>query len=217
MLTLYTAPGACSFATHIALAEADAPYTLRFVDTAAGEQSRPDYLALNPLGRVPALVTEDGTLTETMALLVYVAQRFPAADLAPLADPVAFAKMMAFNAYLATTVHVAHAHKMRGHRWVDDEAAMEAMRRKVPETMTAAFQLIEDGFTGPFAMGEAHSVADGYLFTLGRWLARDEVDIAIFPKVAAHHAMIAERPAVKRALAEEAALPEQRTGAQEPA
>lgn len=217
MLTLFTAPGACSFATHIALAEADAPYTLRYVNTAAGEQSRPEYLSVNPLGRVPALVTEEATLTETMALLVYVAQRFPAAELAPLADPVAFAKMMAFNAYLATTVHVAHAHGVRGHRWVDDEASKEAMRRKVPETMTAGFQLIEDGFDGPFVLGETHSVADGYLFTLGRWLGRDQVDIARFPKVAAHHAMIAERPAVQRALKEEAALPEQRAGKPEPA
>ncbi|WP_226578640.1 glutathione S-transferase family protein [Acuticoccus sediminis] len=206
MLTLFTAPGTCALATHIALAEASADYALRRVKFAENEQRSPEYLTINPLGRVPALVTPDGALTETPALLVFVAQTHPTARLAPLSDPVAFAKLQSFNSYLASTVHVAHAHRPRASRWADDAAAIEAMRAKVPETMTAAFTLIENALEGPWVLGEQYSVSDGYLFTLTRWLASDSVDVEIFPKVKAHHDRMAERPAVKRALAEEAAL-----------
>ena len=80
-LTLYFAPGTCAMAVQIALLEANAPFQPRLVNLAAGEQRDPAYLVINPKGRVPALVTEQGTLTETPALLLYVAQRFPDANL----------------------------------------------------------------------------------------------------------------------------------------
>src|SRR4051812_11091820 len=81
MFRLYYATGTCALATHIALEEAGAPYEAVAVDFASQAQRRPEYLAANPKGRVPALVTESGTLTETPALLLYVAQRFPHAEL----------------------------------------------------------------------------------------------------------------------------------------
>ena len=131
MLKLYYAPGTCALATHIALEEAGAPYEALPVDFGAQQQHSPEYLAVNPKGRVPALVTEDGTLTETPALLCFVAQRFPEAALAPLDDPFALARLQEFNSYLCSTVHVAHAHGRRGARWADDTGAIEAMKRKV--------------------------------------------------------------------------------------
>ncbi|UOM33048.1 glutathione S-transferase family protein [Acuticoccus sp. I52.16.1] len=205
MLTLFTSPGSCAFATHLALAEAGADYAIRRVKMAENEQRSPEYLAINPLGRVPALVTPDGVLTETPALLIFVAQSYPTAKLAPMNDPVALAKLQSFNSYLATTVHVAHAHGRRAYRWTDDEAAMETMRAKVPQTMAEAFTLVEKALEGPWVMGEQFTVADGYLYTLGRWLEIDKVDTAQFPKVMAHRARMNERPAVQRALAEEKA------------
>src|SRR5246500_2658276 len=131
MFRLYYAPGTCALATHIALEEAGAPYEAVLVDFRSQSQRSPEYLAVNPKGRVPALVTENGTLTETPALLLFVAQRFPQAELAPLADPFALAQVQEFNSYLCSTVHVAHAHRMRGTRWADDAAAIEAMKPKV--------------------------------------------------------------------------------------
>jgi glutathione S-transferase len=83
MLSLYYAPNTCALASHIALEEAGADYEPVFVDFAGGEQRKPDYLAINPKGRVPALVTERGILTETPAILAFIAQSFPAARLAP--------------------------------------------------------------------------------------------------------------------------------------
>jgi glutathione S-transferase len=114
MMKLFHAWGSCSLASAIALEEAGADYELAVMSTREGDQRKPEYLAVNPKGRVPALVAQQGILTETPAILAYVAQSFPAAKLAPLDDPFAFARMQAFNSYLCATVHVAHAHKHHG-------------------------------------------------------------------------------------------------------
>jgi len=205
MLTLYYAPGTCALASHIALEDARASYALRRVDFTQAEQTKTDYLAVNPKARVPSLVMPRGVLTETPAILAFVAQSFPDARLAPLDDPFAFAKLQAFNSYLCSTVHVAHAHRMRGYRWADDSQAIEAMRLKVPETVGACFDLIERTmFVGPWVMGDAYTIADPYLFTLAQWLEADGVDPQLFPRVADHRSRMLQRPAVKKALADEA-------------
>jgi len=201
MLTLYYARGTCALATHIALEEAGADYRAERVDFAANQQRSPEYLQVNPKGRVPALVTPKGVLTETPALLLYVAQTHPAAGLAPLDDAFALARANEFNSYLCATVHVAHAHRARGYRWADDEAAQASMRAKVAQNMTDCFTLIEQRMSGPWVLGERYSVCDPYLFTIAGWLAGDGVDIARFPQVAGHRARVAQRPAVQRALA----------------
>ncbi len=200
-LTLYYASGTCAQAVLIALEEAGAPYTLARVDFAAGQQRTPEYLAINPKGRVPALATPHGTLTETAALLAYVAQSFPEARLAPT-DAHGFARLQEFNSYLASTVHVAHAHRPRASRWADEPEAQAAMQRKVAQNMTECFQLIETHYLGdgPWVMGEHYTVADGYLFTIGTWLKSDGVDIASFSKVFAHTQRMLQRPAVQRSL-----------------
>jgi glutathione S-transferase len=204
MLTLYYTPGTCSLASHIALEDAGATYHATRIDFAAKQQIGADYLAINPKGRVPALATPRGVLTETPAMLAFIAQSFPEAGLAPLDDPFAFAEMQAFNSYLCSTVHVAHAHRMRGYRWADDPAAHEAMRRKVPETVGACFALIEQAMLkGPWVMGEQYTVADPYLFTLAQWLEADGVDPSRVPRVADHRRRITERAAVKKALEQE--------------
>jgi glutathione S-transferase len=201
MIRLFSSPGSCSLASHIALEEAGADYELVRTSTAAGGQRKPEYLAINPKGRVPALVTDQGVLTETIAILAWIAQAFPQANLAPT-DPWAFAQAQAFNSYLASTVHVAHAHRHRGYRWADQESSFEDMRRKVPQTMAECFALIEtELFRGPWVLGEAYSVCDGYLFTVADWLEGDGVDVGQFPKVAKHCAQVRERLAVKRVLA----------------
>src|SRR5271154_4112680 len=182
MFRLYYAPGTCALATHIALEEAGAPYEAVLVDFRSQSQRSPEYLAVNPKGRVPALVTESGTLTETPALLCFVAQHFPAAELAPLADPFALAQVQEFNSYLCSTVHVAHAHGRRGSRWADDAASFEDMKRKVPATVTECAELIEHKFLkGPWVMGEQYTICDPYLFTIGTWLEGDGVDTAKLP------------------------------------
>lgn len=201
-LTLYFAPGTAALAPHIALEEAGAAYETIRVDFKSEEQRSPAYLKINPLGRVPALKTGRGTITEVPAILAFIAQSFPDAGLAPVDDPFLFARMQAFNSYMCSTVHVAHAHKMRGYRWTDDPAAMEALKRKVPETMAAAFRLVEDIYLeGPWVMGERYSICDPYLFTIAQWLEGDGVDAAtVLPRIAEHRERMKTRPAVQRAI-----------------
>lgn len=199
MLKLYYSPGSCALASHIALADAGADYEPVRIDFASGEQIKPAYLAINPKGRVPALITEGGILTETPAILAYIAQRFPSAGLAPLDDPFAFARAQEFNSYLCSTVHVNHAHRSRGKRWVDDPAAIAEMQRKVPETMLQAFDLIEkDYLKGPWVLGGNYTICDAYLYTVSRWLESDGIDPAKqLPRVAEHRARMEKRDVVK--------------------
>jgi glutathione S-transferase len=206
MFKLYYAPGTCALASHIALEEAGATYTTERLDFKANQQNSPEYLKVNPKGRVPALVTDRGILTETPAMLAFIAQSFPKAKLAPFEDAFAFAQVQAFNSYLCSTVHVAHAHRMRGHRWATEESSFADMKRKVPETVGACFALIErDMLKGPWVMGEQYTICDPYLFTIALWLEGDSVDLASLPKVADHRRRMSERPAVKNVLAEEKA------------
>jgi glutathione S-transferase len=206
MLTLYYAPGTCALASHIALLDAGAAYELKRVDFGSTEQQSPAYLKINPKGRVPAMVTSRGILTETPALLAFIAQSFPAAKLAPLEDPYAFAELQAFISYLCSTAHVAHAHRMRGYRWVDDPAAIAAMQKKVPQSVGACFDLINRiMLKGPWVMGESYTIADPYLFTLAQWLEGDGVDLSLIPRVIDHRSRMLQRPNVKRAIAEETA------------
>jgi glutathione S-transferase len=200
--TLYTARGTCALATHIALLEVGADFEVVTLDFSKTEQQSPAYLAVNPKGRVPSLRTPLGVLTETPALLVFVAQSFPTAGLAPMEDALAFARMQEFHSYLASTVHVAHAHGRRGTRWADDPAAREAMRAKVPQNMTACAKMMEAQLQpGPWVLGERYSVADGYLFTVTGFLEGDGVDMTAFPLLRAHRERMLQRSAVQKAVA----------------
>jgi len=205
MLKLYYSPGSCALASHIALEESGIAYTAERVDFKNSQQTTPEYLAINPKGRVPALVTDRGVLTENPAILTFVAQSAPQARLLP-EDPYVFAQAQSFNTYLCSTVHINHAHKMRGYRWAAEENSFADMKRKVPETMAASFGLIErDMLKGPWVMGDQFTVCDPYLFTLGLWLEGDGVDLATLPKVAAHRKRMLERPAVAKVVADEKA------------
>ena len=201
MLKLYYTPNSCALASHLALEHSGAHYEACKVDFSKQEQRSPEFLAINPKGRVPALATSHGVLTETPAILVYIAQLYPAARLAPLEDAWQFAQAQSFNSYLCSTVHVAHAHRYRGARWSDDAAAIESMTRKVPQTMKACFELIEnDLIKGPFVLGDHFSICDMYLFTITNWLELDEVNINWFPKVAALRQRMLDMPLVQKVL-----------------
>jgi glutathione S-transferase len=205
-MKFYYAPNTCALASHIALEQAGAKYEAVRIDFAKSEQRSIDYLRVNPKGRVPSLVTERGILTETPAILAFIAQSFPAANLAPTSDPFAFAQVQSFNSYLCSTVHVAHAHRMRGYRWADDPAAIEAMKKKVPQSVGECFELIErEMLKGPWVMGSDYTICDMYLFTIAQWLEVDGVDVGRLPKVMDHRHRMSADPVVARTMAAELA------------
>jgi len=197
-ITFYTAEQSIGVATHVALEESGLEYQLIELDLAAKQQQNADYLQVNPKARVPSLVLEQGILTETPAILTYLAQLAPESPLGLPADPFEHAQIQSFNSYLCSTVHVAHAHKHRGSRWVDDEAAMKAMSDYVATSMAMCFDLIEsEMLKGPWVHGSRFSISDPYLYRIACWMERDEVNINNYPKVKAHREAMSERDSVK--------------------
>lgn len=196
MLKFYCAPKTVSIATAILLEETGLAYEAVKLDFAAAEQTKPDYRSINPKGRVPALITERGSLTETGAILEYIAAQVPEMNLVP-ADPWDAAQMRAVMYYLAATFHVNHAHKVRGSRWADQQSSYQDMIAKVPETMGQSCAFVEENCAlSPFVMGTDMTVADPWLFTICTWLDSDGVDITAYPRLAAHFEMMHARPSV---------------------
>ena len=197
----YYGPKTCALATHIVLEYVGADYEAIKLYFRENQQRSKEYLAVNPKGRVPALVTDRGVISETPALLLYLAQTYPQAKVAPLDDPFALAEMQAANSWFCSTVHVAHAHGPRGSRWSDDPAALQSMKAKVSTNMSDCFDLIEkELLRGPWLMGANFTVADPYLFTMSSWLATDGVEMAKFPRVAEHYKRMLEMPVVRKVM-----------------
>ena len=200
MLTLYYSEKSCSFAPHILLYDTGAHFDAKRIDFHTGEQKSLDYLSINPKGRVPALMTPDGVLTENPAILLYIAQMYPEKQLAPK-EPFALAKAQSFNMYIASTVHVAHAHKIRGSRLADDKTAHVSMADKVAQNMERYANVIEEHyFVGPWVLGEQYSMCDPYLALVTRWLRPDGVLLDNFPKLKAHDVLMRTRSSMQSTL-----------------
>jgi len=200
MLTLYYSEKSCSFAPHILLYDTGAKFVAKRIDFDTGEQNSQGYLSVNPKGRVPALMTPDGVLTENPAILLYISQMYPEKQLAPK-EPFELAKAQSFNMYISSTVHVAHAHKMRGSRWADDKTAHVSMADKVAQNMESYANVIEEHyFVGPWVLGEQYSMCDPYLALVTRWLRPDGVLLDNFPKLKAHDALMRSRSSMQSTL-----------------
>ena len=192
MLTLHYAPRTISIAVAITLEEVGTPYDAIRVDFASGEQTKSTYRAVNPKGRVPALVTPKGVLTETGALLEYIAP-----SLVP-DDPFAAAKMRELMCYLNGTMHPHHAHGLRGDRWADQESSFADMKQKVPQRVGECCAHLEEFLPRlPFPIGDLEVVSDAYLYVTLSWLAGDGVDIADYPTLAAFQHQMNTRPSVQ--------------------
>jgi glutathione S-transferase len=169
MLTLYYSPGACSMAPHIALEEANADYQLRLVPIAQGAQQSSAYLTVNPRGKVPALLTERGVLTENVAILAYIARLFPHACLLP-EEPLEMARCLSHMAYLSNTVHPAFTHIVRPGRFATDEAAHENLKATGRQNAWKLLQEIDTLLAGKeWVLGEHYSVADPYTLVIYGW------------------------------------------------
>lgn len=196
-MQLYYAPGTISIAVAIALEEAGLDYEAIKIDFANKEQTSPAFAQINPKSRVPALAVDGGILTETGALLDYIADIAPDADLRPT-DPVLLARMREVMYYLASTMHVNHAHKMRGSRWASKTSSYKDMQAKVPQTMAdSCAHLSQYGLRGPFVLGDRLSLADCYLYVVCTWLQGDGVTLADFPKIQSFMAAMEQRDSVR--------------------
>ena len=204
MLELYHAPGSCALASLVCLYETGAPFTARRLALADGEQRSEWYRAMAPHGRVPLLVVDGTPVSETIAILSYIAARFPEAQLLP-ADPLARSRAYEFMSWIASSVHATIGQLWRSERFVDDEAGAASLKAGAPARLDAAFVEINGRIVGPWAMPEGYSAVDPYLGVVYRWAVRLGTDMNRFPRWQAHNARLLERPAVQQALAAEKA------------
>lgn len=192
MLKLYYAPRTISVAVAIILEETGIDCTLVRVDFASGEQTTAAYREINPKSRVPALEMPQGILTETPAIIEYLA---PA--LVP-DDPFAAAKMRELISYLNATMHPHHAHGVRGERWADQQSSFDDMKRKVPQCMAECCAYLEEYLPSlPYPVGQLEVLSDAYLYVVLSWLPGDGVDIQHYPRLAAFQHQMNTRRAVQ--------------------
>src|SRR5262245_11234415 len=145
MLTLYFAPGACSLAAHIVLEESGETYAARRVDFSKAEQRSEAYLRINPQGRVPALVLDNGEpLAENTAILPYLGKRFARWP----KDAVGEARALALIGFFATSVHPAHAHISRPERYATDTSTYPNIQEQGRKTFQLCLQQIDERLAG---------------------------------------------------------------------
>jgi glutathione S-transferase len=200
MLKLFYSPGACSLVSHIALNEAGADFEAVRVMLAQGEQLKPEYLAINPHGRVPALATDEGVVTEQIAVVNYIADRFGKEGSVPRGEPFATAKCNELLGWFASTVHISFAEIFRPARFVADEAAHEAVVQGGRAALLKHFDEIDRKCGDGWITGGTFTAADSYLLIFFRWGKRLEFDMARYSRWAALVELVLDRPAVARTL-----------------
>ena len=187
MLTLYFSPGASSMAPHIALHEIGEPFESRPISLARKENRAPEYLALNPEGKVPTLLIDGAPLTEVAAILFYLARRFPEAGLLPQGDIAAEAQAISWMSFIASTIHPARRQGME--RWKEVFAIAD---QKLGKRQWALAK---------------YSIADIHLFRLyWRFANSAHPTPEMFPSLSAHYDRMMARPAVQRTCEIEAAI-----------
>jgi glutathione S-transferase len=203
MLTLYYSPGACSMAPHIALEEAGATYALQLVSIPKGEQQAPEYLNVNPRGKIPALRTDNGVLTENVAILTYIARLFPHAELLP-EEPIDLARCISHMAWLSNTVHPAFTHIVRPGRFAADESAQENVKAAGRENAWKLLQELDGVLDGQqWMLGSRYSVADPYTLVIYGWGKGHGMPIEELKNYTAFKARMLRRPAVRKVLEQE--------------
>jgi glutathione S-transferase len=206
MLKLYYSTGACSLAPHILLEETGEPYEAELVSINAGKTRSPEYLAINPKGRVPALVTREGEiLTEVPAIAWYIAAGAATIKLLPQGG-LPLARCFEWFNWLSGTVHTsAFGAYWRAHRFLEDEKLYPPLQQKGRKNILEHFAYIESKLKGrSWAVGQAYTAVDAYLGVFYRWGGRIGLDMrADYPGWTAHAERLMERPAVQRSLKQE--------------
>lgn len=206
MLTLYYSPGACSTASHVALEETGAPYEAKLISTAKGDQKTPEYLAINPRGKVPALRADNDVITENVAILTYLARRFPQADLLPK-DPLEEARCLSTMAWLSNTVHPGFTRVFRPERFAAEPSAHEAVKASGREAFWASLQEIDALLAGKtWLAGDRYSVCDPYALVFYAWGKRIELPVETLKNYTAWKERMMARKAVRSVLEREKSI-----------
>lgn len=202
-LILYFAPGSCSRVPLIALEELGQPFEARLVAFMKGEHKSPEYLALNPAGKIPLLLADGRPIAQNLAIQTFLARSFPRAKLLPFtSDPLADAQVLSQIAWFSADVHQLVT-RIRLPFFACD-AAPERVREQAIEAMTLQLRPIEERLANqPWFLGEQWSTLDAYLYWVWFRITGAGFDASSFPNIDAHTTRMNERPAVQRVLARE--------------
>ena len=181
MLTLYFAPGSSSFAVHMALHEVGVSFEARPMSFKNNDMRSPEFLAINPEGKVPTLLIDGRPLTEVAAILYYLAKRFPEAQLLPRENLEAEAQALSWMSFIASTLHPA--------------------RRRGLDYARQVYGIADTRLGQGWALGQNYSIADIHLFRL-YWRLFNSLKPApgTFPNLDAHYARMMARSAVQRTI-----------------
>ncbi|HET8940767.1 MAG TPA: glutathione transferase GstA [Rudaea sp.] len=200
-MKLYYSPGACSLSPHIVLRELDLPFDLIKVDLAAKTTSNgEDFKTINPKGYVPVLVTDGGKmLTEGPAIVQYLADRKPEAELAPANGGFERYHLQEWLNFVSTEIHKSFSPLFNA---AMPEAAKEIFTNKLKQR----FGELDTVLTKQdYLMGTQFTMADAYLYTVLRWTRAFKISLDQWPALAKYFARVDDRPAVKAALEAETA------------
>ena len=195
-MKLYYAPGVCSLSPHIVLEEAGLKYSLVKTDIRAKTvEGGNDYKKTNPLGYVPALELDDGTiLTEGPAIVQYIADKVPDKKLAPANGSLERYKMQSWLNFVSSEMH-------KGFSPLFNPAMPEEGKKIARERLHARLEHLEKHMAShDYLMGKMFSLPDAYLFTVLRWTVPTKIDLAPFPHLQAFMKRMEARPAVKAAM-----------------
>jgi len=204
-LDFYFSPGACSLATHIALEEAGAQFAPHVASTRKGMTRTPEYLALNPKGKVPMLGIDGKMLTENVAIQTWLAKTYPAAKLLPAGDALKEAEAQAFIAWCASGIHPVMGRFFGPQNFCDLPDSADSVKALAAKATAANFAIVEKALGAKDWVFGEWSVADAYIFVFWRWALALKLDVSAFPNYAKHFERMMQRPAVQRALAREQA------------
>ncbi len=207
-LKLYFAPGACSFVPHVLLETIGQPFEPVLVKLHKNEQHGPEYKALNPRGQVPVLVAEGQVITQIVAIVTYLHERFPQHGFLP-AEPLARAKALETLAWMNNTVHPTFTHVFMPFKFTDQpdaQAAIKAYNAGLYRPMLAEIEALAQAAAAngrAWLGGERFGPADAYALTLLRWGGFAGIDPTGFPALWAHVQKVAQLPPVARAIERE--------------
>jgi glutathione S-transferase len=203
MLTLYYSPGACSMAAHIAIEEIGVQYEAKPVLIPKAEHKTEAYIAVNPRSQVPALSVDGRIITESVAILAYLARIYPDAKLLP-ADDIDQAVCIATLTWIASAVDPLFRRAARPERFVTDETAQSAVKDAARDAYWAKCKEIDNLLSGKtWMMGSQYTVSDPYALVYHRWGLRLGLPMAELAAYSAFKDRMLARPAVHKVLERE--------------
>ena len=200
MLTLYFSPGACSLASHIGLEETGAPYELKPILLAKGQQRTEEYLKINPRGKVPSLSIDGKILVENTAILTYLARRFPEKRLMPT-DPAEEARCIATMCWFSSIVHPSYQRANRPERFAEGEVAQAAVKETGRKSFWANCQEIDSMIQGKdWVMGSEYTLVDPYALVFYGWGVRGGFPMKELSAYTAWQERMMKRPTVRKSV-----------------